>query len=63
MSDKIDPRAKADVITELREQQHEREKKLKMLRVTGSTILLVPRKKQNEKYAEEYRRKKMGLNY
>lgn len=63
MSDKIDPRAKADVITELREQQHEREKKLKMLRVTSSTILLVPRKKQNEKYAEEYRRKKMGLNY
>ncbi|WP_299232367.1 hypothetical protein [uncultured Bacteroides sp.] len=63
MSDKIDPRAKADVITELREQQHEREKKLKMLRVTGSTILLVPRKKQNEKYAEEYRRKKMKLNY
>lgn len=63
MSDKIDPLAKADVITELREQQHEREKKLKMLRVTGSTILLVPRKKQNEKYAEEYRRKKMGLNY
>lgn len=63
MSDKIDPRAKADVITELREQQHEREKKLKMLRVTGSTILLVPRKKKNEKYAEEYRRKKMGLNY
>lgn len=63
MSDKIDPRAKADVITELREQQHEREKKLKMLRVTGSTILLVPRKKQNEKYAEEYRRKKMELNY
>ena len=63
MSDKIDPRAKADVITELREQQHEREKKLKMLRVTGSTILLVPRKKQKEKYAEEYRRKKMKLNY
>lgn len=63
MSDKIDPRAKADVITELREQQHEREKKLKMLRVTGSTIILVPRKRQNEKYAEEYRRKKMKLNY
>lgn len=63
MSDKIDPRAKADVITELREQQHEREKNLKMLRVTSSTILLVPRKRQNEKYAEEYRRKKMKLKY
>lgn len=62
MSDKIDTRAKADIITELREQQLEREKKLKMLRVTGTTIILVPRKKQNEKYAEDYRRKKMGLN-
>lgn len=63
MSDKIDTHAKADIITDLREQQLEREKKLKMLRVTSSTIILVPRQKQNEKYAEEYRRKKMGLNY
>ncbi len=63
MSDKIDTHAKADVITELQEQQRNREKNLKILRVTSTTIILVPRKKQNEKYAEDYRRKKMGLNY
>lgn len=63
MSTKIDTRAKADVITELREQQLEREKKLKVLRVTSTTILLVPRRRQNEQYAAEYRRKKMKLNY
>lgn len=63
MSDKIDTHAKADVITELQEQQRNREKNLKILRVTSTTIILVPRKKQNEKYAEEYRKTKMGLNY
>ena len=63
MSDKIDPRAKADVITELREQQLEREKKLNILRVTSTTYILVPYKKCNKEYAEEYRRKKMNLNY
>ncbi|MBM6865867.1 hypothetical protein H6A66_11895 [Bacteroides caecigallinarum] len=63
MSDKIDTHAKADIITDLREQQLEREKNLSILRVTNTTIILVPRKKQNEKYAEDYRRKKMGLNY
>ena len=43
--------------------QKVREKYLYPLRVTNTTIILVPRKKCNKKYAEEYRKTKMGLNY
>lgn len=45
MSDKIDTHAKADIITVLREQQLEREKNLSILRVTNTTIILIPHKK------------------
>ena len=43
--------------------QKVKEKHLHPLRVTNTTIILVPRKKCNKKYAEEYRKTKMGLNY
>lgn len=43
--------------------QKVKEKHLYPLRVTNTTIILVPRKKCNKKYAEEYRKTKMGLNF
>lgn len=43
--------------------QKVKEKHLYPLKVTNTTIILVPRKKCNKKYAEEYRKTKMGLNY
>lgn len=43
--------------------QKVKERHLYPLRVTNTTIILVPRKKCNKKYAEEYRKTKMGLNY
>ena len=43
--------------------QKVKEKHLYPLRVTNTTIILVPRKKCNKMYAEEYRKTKMGLNY
>lgn len=43
--------------------QKVKEKHLYPLRVTNTTIILVPRKKCNKKYAEEYRKTKMRLNY
>lgn len=43
--------------------QKVKEKHLYPLRVKNTTIILVPRKKCNKKYAEEYRKTKMGLNY
>lgn len=43
--------------------QKVKEKHLYPLRVTNTTIILVPRKKCNKKYAEEYRKTKMELNY
>lgn len=43
--------------------QKVKEKHLYPLRVTNTTIILVPRKKCNKKYAEEYKKTKMGLNY
>lgn len=43
--------------------QKAKEKKLYTLRVTNTTVILVPLHKRNEEYAKDYRKKKMGLNY
>lgn len=43
--------------------QKAKEKKLYTLRVTNTTVILVPLHKHNEEYAKEYRKNKMGLNY
>lgn len=43
--------------------QKVKERHMYPLRVTNTTIILVPQKKCNKKYAEEYRKTKMGLNY
>lgn len=51
-----------NVVAEAAEQL-KKEKKLYPLKITSTTWILVPLSKRTEKYAEDYRRKKMGLNY
>ena len=53
----------ADDVSAVSKAQQKREEKLYSLRVTNSTVILVPRSKNNPEYAEKYRREKMGLNY
>lgn len=53
----------ADDVSKEKAAQKVKERHLYPLRVTNTTIILVPRKKCNKKYAEEYRKTKMGLNY
>lgn len=53
----------ADDVRKEKAAQKVKERHLCPLRVTNTTIILVPRKKCNKKYAEEYRKTKMGLNY
>lgn len=53
----------ADDVSKEKAAQKVKERHLYPLRVTNTTIILVPRKKYNKKYAEEYRKTKMGLNY
>ena len=52
-----------DEVSKEKAVQKVKERHLYPLRVTNTTIILVPRKKCNKKYAEEYRKTKMGLNY
>lgn len=56
---KIDTLAKADKIDAEAEQQREKERKLFPLRISRTTVILVPRKKCNEEYAEWYRTHRM----
>lgn len=51
-----------NVVAEAAEQL-KKKKKLYPLKITSTTWILVPLSKRTEKYAEDYRRKKMGLNY
>lgn len=53
----------ADDVSKEKAAQKVKERHMYPLRVTNTTIILVPRKKCNKKYAEEYRKTKMGLNY
>lgn len=53
----------ADDVSKEKAARKVKERHLYPLRVTNTTIILVPRKKCNKKYAEEYRKTKMGLNY
>lgn len=53
----------ADDVSKEKAAQKVKERHLYPLRVTNTTIILVPRKKCNKAYAEEYRKTKMGLNY
>lgn len=53
----------ADDVSKEKAAQKVKERHLYPLRVTNTTIILVPRKMYNKKYAEEYRKTKMGLNY
>ena len=53
----------ADDVRKEKAAQKVKERHLYPLRVTNTTIILVSRKKCNKKYAEEYRKTKMGLNY
>lgn len=53
----------ADDVSVISKHQKKKEEKLYSLRVTNTTIILVPRSKDNQEYAAQYRREKMGLNY
>lgn len=53
----------ADDVSVISKHQKKKEEKLYSLRVTNTTVLLVPKSKNNQEYAEQYRREKMGLNY
>lgn len=53
----------ADDVSVISKHQKKKEEKLYSLRVTNTTVILVPRSKCNKEYAEQYRREKMGLNY
>lgn len=53
----------ADDVSVISKHQKKKEEKLYSLRVTNTTVILVPKSKNNQEYAEQYRRKKMGLNY
>ena len=53
----------ADDVSKEKAAQKVKERHLYPFRVANTTIILVPRKKCNKKYAEEYRKTKMGLNY
>lgn len=68
---KYDPqKAKKDDITvqspieqlvTVMDRQTQKERKLKMLRVSNSTVILVSANKCNDKYREWYRQNRMGL--
>ena len=53
----------ADDVSVISKHQKKKEEKLYSLRVTNTTVILVPKSKNNQEYAERYRREKMGLNY
>lgn len=53
----------ADDVSVISKHKKKKEEKLYSLRVTNTTVILVPKSKNNQEYAEQYRREKMGLNY
>lgn len=57
--EKIDTLKKADKVEEEINAQKAKERKLFPLRISRTTIILVPRKKCNDEYAEWYREHRM----
>ena len=54
-----DPTKNPDGVREAIERQREREKHLRTLRVDKNTVILVPKKKCTEAYAETYKAEKL----